>query len=72
MTEKPNKQSINGNKRDETASIVAAKFGLTPRQVRRVINGESENEPVLTAAIIYKEGKNKLIKAIEELIPFNS
>jgi hypothetical protein len=72
MGEKPNKQTSKGKKRDETAAIIAGIFNLTPRQVRNVLNGDSENEKVLTAAIIYKEGKNRLIQEIEQLVPFTN
>lgn len=58
------------HKRDETATIVAGIFGLTPRHVRRIMNGECENEDVLDATIIYLEGKNQLIKEVEKLVPF--
>jgi hypothetical protein len=34
-----------------------------------VIQGETINEPVFTAVMMYKEGKSKLIQEIEKLVP---
>lgn len=70
MTENPTKQMANRKIRDEAASVVASIFHLTPRAVRMVINGETTNEPVLEAVIVYREGKSKLIQDIEKLVPF--
>ncbi len=44
---------------------------LTPRQVRRVIKGDSKNEDVLRIYMELQEGENELIKHIKEIIPFN-
>lgn len=62
-------QSPHKQKRDEAAAVVASIFGLSARAVRMVINGETNNEPVLEAVMTYKEGKSKLIQEIERLVP---
>lgn len=49
---------------------VAALSGLTDKQVRRVINGESRNESVLAAYMELHEGHNKLLAQVRELVPF--
>jgi ABC-type sugar transport system substrate-binding protein len=64
-----NKQATKQKNRDEAASVIAGIFDLTPRAVRMVINGETTNEPVLEAVMMYKEGKSKLIQEIEKLVP---
>jgi hypothetical protein len=69
MTKKPNKQNINNPQRDETAATIAVIFNRTPRLVRMVIEGKVNNESILEAAIMYKEGKSKLIQEIERLVP---
>jgi hypothetical protein len=70
MVNQDNKQLSNPQQRDETASTIASIFNLTPRAVRMVIQGETINEPVFTAVMMYKEGKSKLIQEIEKLVPF--
>ncbi len=57
--------------RDDTATVIANVLGYTPRYVRMVMNGESENDDILTAAITYKEGKNRLLQEVKKLVPFN-
>lgn len=70
MQQIPTKQITNRKIRDEAASVVASIFNLSPRAVRMVINGDTTNENVLEAVITYREGKTKLIKEIEKLVPF--
>ena len=70
MTEKPIQQSSNRKTRSETATVIAEIFDLSPRQVRRVMNGDSENPSVLDATIIYEEGKNALLEEVKKLVPF--
>jgi hypothetical protein len=69
MTKNNQTQAMNQTSRDETASVIASIFHLTPRAVRMVIQGETINEPVLEAVMYYKEGKSKLIQEIEKLVP---
>lgn len=66
------KQVPKRRRNTETASEIAAKFGVSPAYVRMVINGERENESILTAAIVYMEGKNELLEEIDKLVPFRT
>ena len=63
------------NKRDAfTASLVretANMAGVSARQVRRVINGTSENDNVMSIYMELKEGSNKLLTAIKLAVPFD-
>lgn len=70
MPEKPIKQAQKRKKNTETAYEIASKFGVTPRYVRMVLNGERDNQAILDAAIIYEEGKNELLEKVKELVPF--
>lgn len=72
MLENSNKQSPKGSRRTETASTIADIANVTPRYVRMVLNGERENEDILTAAIVYEEGKNELLEKVKQLVPFNA
>lgn len=56
----------------EITAIVADIVGVTPDYVRKVLNGENNNEQVMTAYMEYLEGKKRLIKAVKELVPFVS
>ncbi len=60
-------------KRDTThASLVNDTSNITgvcPRQVRRVIKGECENEEVMTVYMTLYEGRSELIKELKELVP---
>lgn len=69
MSEKSNKQTINNSGRDETAGVIASIFRKTPRLVRMVMEGKVNNDSILEAAILYKEGKTRLIQEIEKLVP---
>jgi hypothetical protein len=68
MAKNPIIKTPKRKKKDETAAVIAEKAGLSDRHVRRVINGECENEKVLTAAITYIEGKNQLLQEVERLL----
>lgn len=50
----------------ETADIC----DVSPRHVRRVISGESENEQILKVYMELLEGGQKLREAVRKLIPF--
>jgi hypothetical protein len=59
-------------KRSETASIIAQAYGVTPRYVRMVAEGKRNNEAIFSAYMQFNEAKNNLLKAVEELVPFNN
>ena len=40
------------------------------RQIRRVINGECENEEVMSVYMMLAEGENELLKSVKELVKF--
>lgn len=63
---KPNRR------RDDTAAIVAKMFGVTEDYVRKVRNGDREDEEILATIIEFEQGKNNLIKAIEKMIPIGT
>jgi hypothetical protein len=50
---------------------VANMAGVSIRQVYRVINGDQDNEDILSAYMELLEGENQLLVAVKELIPFN-
>lgn len=70
MSQNSNKQTSKAPQRDDTASVVASISGKTPRLVRMVMEGKVNNEKILEAAILYKEGKTKLIQEIERVVTF--
>lgn len=51
---------------------VADMYGVSPRTVDRIINGESDNEEVFTTFMELREGVNFLLEAVNDLIPFES
>jgi hypothetical protein len=44
--------------------------GKSARHIRRVINGECENEEVMMVYMELAEGENKLLQAVKTLLPF--
>lgn len=62
------------NKRNtEQAAIVqktAKLMGVSKRYVRMVLNGERNNEGVMTCYMEILERDNALLNAVKELIPF--
>lgn len=70
MSEKNTKQVAKRKNRSETAKVIADIAGCTPTNVRQVMNGDHDNEKILTATILYEQGKNELIKEIKKLVPF--
>jgi len=54
--------------RDDTVRIVAAIHGVSISYVKKVRNGERENEDIMATLIDYQAGKNQLIKALEEMV----
>lgn len=71
MAKKYRKQILNKKKRDDTATVVGEIFTVTPDYVRKVNNGERENEKIIEACVLYQQGKSELINQIKELVPFN-
>lgn len=51
--------------------LTAKLTGVSDRQVRRVINGDSRNEDVLSTFMFLQEGENELVKQAALLVPFN-
>lgn len=72
MAENPIKQTSKRRKNTETASTIADIAGVTPRYVRMILNGDKDNQAILDAAIIYEEGKNKLLEEVKKLVPFDT
>lgn len=70
MSQNSNKQTTKTSQRDETASVIASISGKSARLVRMVMEGKVNNDTILEAAIMYKEGKSKLIQEIERIITF--
>ena len=68
------KKFRNASKRDikKAATILdtAELAGVSPRQVRRVLRGEQENQNVFTVFMELTEGKNMLLQEVKKLIPF--
>lgn len=56
-------------KRDETAFVVADIWGVKPDYIRKIRNGERENDEILCTITDYLEGKTKLIEEIKSRIP---
>lgn len=46
-------------------------FGMSQRQVRRVIRGDSSNEAVLRAYMEMAEGENLLLQEVKTIVQFN-
>lgn len=65
------KTSKFNRKRDDLATIVASIHGCSPDLVRKVRNGERDNEAILTTLMELTEGKTKLIAEVKRLIPFD-
>src|SRR5262245_41775993 len=55
--------------RDDTVRIVARIHKVSKSLVKKVRNGERENEKILTTLIEYAQGKSNLIKHLESLVP---
>lgn len=58
--------------RDDTARIIAKMYGVTPDYVRKVAKGERNNDEIMASLVDYGYRKNKLIKAIESMIPISA
>lgn len=71
MAKKLEEKTPMRKKRDETAKEIARLARCSTSYVRKVMNGDRESEEILTATILYQQGKSKLLKSIEQLVPFN-
>lgn len=71
MSKNPSQQIGKHRKRTETAVVIANIARKTPAYVRMVMNGDRENQDILTATILYEQEKSKLIQKIKKLVPFN-
>lgn len=58
-------------KRDDICTTVSRLTGYSYDYVRRVRNGERENELVLEAIMELVEGRTKLQQKVAELVPIN-
>jgi hypothetical protein len=67
MQKEQSKQVVKAQQRDETASVIASIFDLTPRAVRMVIQGETINEPVLEAVMITRKARQNSSKRLKNL-----
>jgi len=50
---------------------VAGMYKVSERFVYMVINGEKDNEAIFNSYMDILQGSNDLVKAVEELVPFN-
>ncbi len=66
MENKRNRDTINAARVIKTAECV----GVSPRYVNYVINGERNNETVLSAFEMIAKGENKLLDEVKKLVPF--
>lgn len=63
------KTAKQGQRRDDTARIVADICGVSTRTVQMVKKAERNNELVLEVLVEYEIGKSALIKSLEKLVP---
>ncbi len=65
---------VKTNKRDAGLAAriknTAELTGVSQRQVRRIVNGTCNNEPVLSTYMMLYEGENQLVKSVKELVKF--
>lgn len=61
-----------GKKRDSISTKTARIMGLSYDYVRRVRNGERENEKVMEVVMMLREGESRLIKEIEKIVPLDT
>lgn len=71
MSKKSTKPSKRDIKKAATILDTAELVGVSPRQVRRVLSGEQENQNVFSVFMELTEGKNLLLEEVKKLIPFN-
>jgi len=65
---------INENKRDvcRAANVIDAArvIGVSQRQGQRILAGEQQNEVFVDVFMFLQEGKNLLIEAAKNIVPF--
>lgn len=66
MRKKQQRSAEQANRVAKTATICR----VSPRQVRRVINGECENDYVMEIYMSLVEGENKLLEEVKKIVPF--
>jgi hypothetical protein len=69
MYRNPEKQPTERKKPDEVAAVIADIWGVSPRFVRMVREGECKNEDIMDAIVTYEIGKQKLIDQVRQLVP---
>lgn len=58
-------------RRASTVKDTAELMGVSPRQVRRVLCGDQENEKIIEVFMEITERKNMLLEEVKKLVPFN-
>ena len=58
-----------GRKHDDTAEIIADIWGVKSDYIRKIRNGDRDNDEILCSITDYLEGKSKLIEEIKARIP---
>jgi hypothetical protein len=58
--------------RDDVAKVVAKIHRVEPRYVNMVREGDRNNEEILATVVDYEVGKNKLIRALEQMVQIKS
>lgn len=66
MENNRNRDTINAARVIKTAECV----GVSERYVNYVINGERNNDMVLSVFMEIQEGENKLLEEVKKLVPF--
>jgi len=65
---KPNKRDVI---RAATVKDTAEVTGVSPRFVNMVMNGERDNEVVVSVFMELQEGRNLLLQSVKKLVPFS-
>jgi len=55
-------------KRNDLARITARIHGVSTRYVQMILSGDRDNERIFETYMTLKEGKSKLIKAVEKAV----
>ena len=69
MQKKSEKQTNRDTVTAAKVKMVADAKGLSPRSVKRIINGDQKNEKVLDDYMSLDEGINLLVQAIKKSVP---
>lgn len=57
--------------RAATVKDTAEVTGVSPRFVNMVMNGERDNEVVVSVFMELQEGRNLLLQSVKKLVPFS-